>query len=226
MSTTPIARAVVAGSMILAPLLSLGSGFAAAAAVQGTGSDEITTIAAHPGQFYLYAILQLLGAYLFVPAFLGVAALLRERRPRWADLAGGAVVLGFLIAIGDAAVELMYWQMGGGDHTQMVALSDRYENAPGASLPYAIGGILLMVGGIALAIGLWRSRAVPVWAAVLIPVGLIANSFAYASGSQPALIASWAVLLIGLARCAAAYLSRTAAAPSTASTREPASATA
>src|SRR5262249_5760590 len=150
----------------------LVSALFATAALQGTGPAEIADITAHPDRFYLYGITQLIGAYLFIPAFLGVRALLRERSPRWADLAGGAVLLGMLVAIGDAAVELVYWQMGAGDPGQMAALSDRYENAPGASLPYAVGGILLMVASIALGIVLWRSRTAPVWAALLIPAGM------------------------------------------------------
>jgi hypothetical protein len=212
MRTSPIARQAVAASMVLAPLLSLGSAFFASAALNSGGPAEVAAIAAHPSQFYLYAILQLVGAYLFIPAFIGVMVLLRPSRPRWADLAGGGLLLGLLVAIGDSAGELFFWQMGapGANLAQMGALADRYDDAAGSSLPYAIGGILIIVTSIALSIGLARSRTVPVWAAILIPVGMIANIAGYASGSQPVLIASWAALLVALVATARVYLNRTA----------------
>jgi hypothetical protein len=212
MRTSPIARTVVAASMVLAPLLSLGSAFFASAALNTSSQAEVSAIAADPTRFYIYAITQLVGAYLFIPAFVGVMGMLRESRPRWADLAGGGVLLGLLVAIGDSAGELFYWQMGapGANLGQMGALADRYENAAGSSLPYGIGGIMLIVTSIALGIGLARSRTTPVWSAILIPVGLVANIAGYASGSQPVLIASWAALLVALAQTARVYLNRTA----------------
>jgi hypothetical protein len=92
----------------------------------------------------------------------------------------------------------------------MGALADRYENAAGSSLPYAIGGIILIVTSVALAIGLARSRTIPVWAAILIPVGMVANIAGYASGSQAVLLASWAALLVALGTTARVYLNRSA----------------
>jgi hypothetical protein len=212
MRTSPLARRAVAASMVLAPLLSLGSAFFASASLKSTGEAQVSAIAAHPSQFYLYAILQLIGAYLFIPAFVGVMVMLRGSRPRWADLAGGGLLLGLLIAIGDSASELVYWQMGvpGANVAQMGALVDRYENAAGSSLPYAIGGIVIIVTSITLGVGLARSRTIPVWAAILIPVGMVANIAGYASGSQAVLIASWAVLLVALATTARLYLNQTA----------------
>jgi hypothetical protein len=125
----------------------------------------------------------------------------------------GGLLLGLLVAIGDSAGELFYWQMGapGANLAQMGALAERYENAAGSSLPYAIGGILIIVTSIALGIGLARSRTVPMWAAILVPVGMIANIAGYALGSQPVLIASWAALLAALAATARVYLNRTVA---------------
>jgi hypothetical protein len=214
MPTTPIARTVAGASLVLAPVLNLVSAACAAAALKPDSRTEIAAIAAHPGQFYVYAITQLIGAYLLIPAFAGLRDVLRERRPRWADLAGGAILISMLVAIGDAAVELVYWQMGaaGANLDQMVALSDRYENAAGASLPYAIGGMSLLVSTVVFAIGLWRSRAVPVWAALTIPVSIFANIFGYASGSQLLLLASAVVMLAGFGRMAPIVMRRRAGA--------------
>jgi hypothetical protein len=155
----------------------------------------------------------LIGGYLLIPAFAGIRSVLRERRPRWADLVGGAILVSLLVAIGDAAVELMYWQMGtgGANLDQMAALSDRYENAAGASLPYAICGIGLLISTVVFAIGLWRSRAVPAWAALTVPVSIFANIFGYASGNQALLIASAVVMLAGFGRIVPVVLGRAGA---------------
>jgi hypothetical protein len=211
MRTTSIARTVIGLSLVVAPVLNLVSALYASAALAPDSRAEIVQITAHPTRFYLYAITQLVGAYLLIPAFIGVKNLMRDRSPRWADLAGGAVLLAFLVAIGDGATELMYWNMGapGANLDQMVALADRYQNAAGSSLPYALGGVTLLVGSIALAIGLWRSKAAPAWAALCIPASMFANVFGYASGSQALLIASALLLLAGFTRIAAIVLSRT-----------------
>jgi membrane protein YdbS with pleckstrin-like domain len=159
-------------------------------------------------------------ALLLIPAFVGVKNLMRERSPRWADLAGGAVLLALLVAIGDSATDLMYWQMGapGANLDQMNALSDRYHNVAGSSLVYAISGIMVLLGAIAFGIGLWRSRTVPVWAALTIPAAMITNVFGYATGNQAVLVASAVVLLAGFTRIAAIVFAQPALAP----TRTPA----
>jgi hypothetical protein len=189
MPTAPIASTAAGLSLLAIPVLNLVSALCATASVKTDSHGEIAAIAANPSRFYVYAITQLIGAYLFIPAFIAVKNLMRERRPRWADLAGGILLLGLLVAIGDAAVE-MTWQMGtaGANADQMAALLDRYENAAGSALPHAIGGIAILISAVAFVIGLCRSRVVPVWSAIAVGVALFANIVGYASGSQAVLL--------------------------------------
>jgi hypothetical protein len=209
MTAHPIARTTVAWSMILAPLTGLIAAVALPA-LRSSHGKEITAIAAHQDRFYLYALGVLISSYLFVPVYFGLINLVRERSPRWAYLAGGLAQAGMLVAIGDAATELMYWQMGSphADHTQMTALADRYESATGASLVYTIGGLAALAGTLLLAIALWRAHAVPRWTAAGIVVGLIANVGGFGAASQPVLVASYVVLLATLGRVAAVVLGR------------------
>lgn len=220
LTVTPI-RPARAG-MALAMLLSSLTGIVAALAVpalRSTRSAELAAIAAHPGRFYVYALFLLASSYLLVPAFFGVMALLRDRGPRWAFFAGALAQAGLLIAIGDAATELMYWQMGapGASRAQMVALAERYENAAGSSLIYTVGGLASLVGIALLAVGLWRTRVAPRWAAVALVAGGVANVVGFSVASQPVLIASYVVLLAAFApmaqRLAGGRQIRTAAAP-------------
>jgi hypothetical protein len=194
-------------SLVLAPLLGLAAA-CSLPALRNTRGEEIAAIAQAPGRFYLYAICILLSSYLMVPAFFGIMGLLRPRHPRWAYLAGGLAQFGLLVAIGDAATELMYWQMGArsADPAQMVALADRYEDAAGSSLIYAVGGLAVLAGTVLTAVALWRSRVVPRWTAVAIVVGALGNIGGFASASLPTLVASYLVLMAAFWRIAAVVL--------------------
>lgn len=207
MTTHPIARTVTGWSLILAPLTGLCAAVALPA-LRDSRSAEIAAIARHQDRFYLYALGILLSSYLFVPAFFGIMNLLREQAPRWAYLAGGLAQVGMLVAIGDAATELMYWQMGApsADHHQMAALADRYESANGSGLVYTVGGLAVLVGTLLVAVALWRTRIVPRWAAVGIAVGVGANVLGFGMANQPVLVTSYVITLAACGRIAGVVL--------------------
>lgn len=203
METTRLRRGLLASACIAAPAFGLAAAVAAPG-LQDSRSAEITAVSQHPGRFFAYAICILVSSYLLVPAVFAIVRLVRTSR--WSFVAGLLAQVGMLVAIGDAATELMYWQMGahGADHQQMAALADRYENSAGVSLVYNIGGLAMLVGLVWLGALLWRSRAVPRWAAAALPVGAFANVAAFTIASQPALVASYVVLAASLASAASA----------------------
>jgi hypothetical protein len=213
MTSDRLHRTALSISLVLAPVTGLVAAVAQPA-LRATRSAEIPAIAAHPDRFYVYALAMLVSSLLLVPAFFGVLALLRERAPRWTFVAGAVAQTGLLIAIGDAAGELLYWQMGapGADRGQMVALADRYENAAGSSVIYSIGGLAVVVGSLLIAVGLWRARALPRWAAVALAAGAVVQMVGFAAASQPLLIASFVLLLAAFVPVAGALLTRPAAA--------------
>jgi hypothetical protein len=216
MTTHPIARTVTGWSLILAPLTGLAAAIALPA-LRDSRSAEISAIAGHQDRFYLYALAMLISSYLFVPAFFGIMNLIRERSSRWAYLAGGLAQVGMLVAIGDAATELMYWQMGSpkANHAQMAALADRFESATGSGLIYNIGGLAVVLGTLLVGIGLWRTRVVPRWTAVGLVVSVGANIVGFGSASQPVLVASYVLMLVACARIAATVLATEPAAAET-----------
>jgi hypothetical protein len=207
MTTNHIVRTVTGWSLILAPATGLIAAIALPA-LPDTRSAEITVIAAHQDRFYLYALAMLISSYLLIPAFFGIMNLLRDASPRWAYLAGGLAQLGLIIAVGDAATELMYWQMGdpSADHAQMTALANRYEDAIGSALIYNIGGLAVLAGTLLLAVSLWRTRVVPRWSAAGVAVSLLANLAAFTVANQPLLIASYLIMLAALGRIALTVL--------------------
>jgi hypothetical protein len=207
MPVQSVSDRILAATCIAAPLFGVVAG-AANPALGGSSSSQLLAISNHSAAFYVYAICILISSYLLVPAVLAIMAVIKASRPGWA-LAGGALTLvGALIAVGDAATELVYWQMGQprADHGQMVALADRYDAAVGASLVYNIGGIVTILGLVLLGIGVWRSAAAPRWVGVALPVGAIANIAGFSMGSPAVLVGSYLVLLAGFVPVARALV--------------------
>jgi hypothetical protein len=203
MDARRLPRIAMAAALVLAPL----TGLVAAVAqnmLRTSEAAQLTAVAANPDRFYVYALFMLLSGYLLVPAFFGILALLRERTPGWAFVAGVITQTGLLIAVGDAATELVYWQMGapGADSAQMVALAERYDSAAGSSLVYTIGGLATLIGIGLTSVALWRTRVVPRWSAVALLVGAVANIVGFSIASQSVLIGSYVVLLAAFAAAA------------------------
>jgi hypothetical protein len=194
-----LTRRILGAAMILAPLLALASALVAPA-LKGRAGAKLAEIANHQDRWYLYALFITVSGWLLVPAVLGLIGSVSERAPRLGLIGGALALLGAVTAIGDATVELMYWQMGapGGDPAQMAALADRYENATGSSLIFTIGGLALISGLALLAIALWRTRTAPIWAAVGIPLATVLNIAGLSGNSNALVIASDIMLLAAL----------------------------
>jgi hypothetical protein len=191
-------------SLVLAPLLHLSAGLAAASLATGA-TAEVATIGRAPGRFYLFTLLLLLGTALFVPAVIELMHRCRDRAPFPATVGAGLMQIGVIAGIADAGTGLVYWQLASHDANaaQVAGQLHRFENAPGATVIFMIGGLSLMAGSILLAVALTRAHVVPIWAAACLPVGLIASVVANASGSRPMLVAASLILLAGLGRIAA-----------------------
>jgi hypothetical protein len=196
-------RAAAAASLITAPLLGLVAACAWPPLRTGDRA-QITAISAQPGRWYIFSLFLLLSTIMLVPAVLALMRLLGHSRPVWALAAGSLAQLGILIGIGDAATQLMVWQMGapGASLGQMAALATRYNAAPGAALIFMIGGLASLSGMLLLAAGLWRAHAVPAWTAIAVPAATIANIVGLSANSILITIASYALLLAAFGRIA------------------------
>ena len=196
-------RTAAVASLITAPLLGLVAACAWPPLRTGDRA-QIAAIAAQPGRWYIFSLFILLSSIMLVPAVLALMRLLGHSRPVWALTAGSLAQLGILIGIGDAATQLMVWQMGapGASLGQMAALATRYNAAPGTALIFMIGGLASLCGTLLLAAGLWRAHAVPAWTAIAVPAATIASIAGLSANSIPITMVSYALLLAAFGRIA------------------------
>jgi len=165
--------------------------------------EYLTELSRHTGRSDVGAELTLLSALLFIPAVLTLAALVRDRR-RISVVGGALAVAG---AVGLAAVSiasLVAGQMARLDNRDaMVDLWDRILAEP----PMQVFPLLLAAGAVGLAtlaVGLYRTRAVPRLAAVLVGVGGAASMLTSVGPVRAAVVGAAAVALAGFAWIAVA----------------------
>lgn len=204
MAAPDISRRPLAVALVAAPLLWLAAE-AFSPALKTESAAQLAEIARHSNGWYGYTALLVLGTIVFVPAILGIMRLTRTATSKL-TLVGG-IVLGFgtLISLGDAMSQIVIWQMAvpGADRGQMAALLDRFDNASGAQLFFGPGGLAFVAGTVLLTIALFRSRAVPRWAAVAFLVGMVAQIIGFTSASVAVIAVGNLVLLIGMSVFAA-----------------------
>jgi hypothetical protein len=204
MSARRISRAVSTVSLVLAPAFGIVAALATPALVSSSTEGQLAAVSHHQDRFYVYCLFILLSSYLFVPAIAAIKRLLPASRPGWAEVAYLLTQLSMLVAVGDAASEMIWWQAGSPKASviEMTALSDRLDAAPGYSWIYTIGGLCGLVGAALLAAALVRLHAAPVWAALTLPVGFVVNIVGFSIPSQAVLVASYVLLTVGLVRLA------------------------
>jgi len=190
-------------ALVAAPLLFALSGLVIPALASGDAA-QLDLIAAHPTGWYLFTMFSFVGSAALVPASIALMNATREAAPLTSVIGAGLLAIGGLVALADSATQLVYWQMGAADadRAQMIALLHRYENAPGANAIFMVGALALVVGALLLAVALVRAHATPVWAAVLVPGGMVLNIGSFVGSSRVLLIVSSLVLLAGFGRVA------------------------
>lgn len=201
MNTALLARAAVAGSLVLAAVLTAVS-VLLMPDFSGGQADRLAAIAAAPGTATVSAMGFTLAQLFLAVGVVGVAHLLADRTPVLAWTAATLVVLscfGHAVYGGVNTIMLsMAQDLSAVDvHAEVLA-----RNEQGVGLPFMAAGLLgTVLGLLVLAVALWRGRLGPRWVgpalALWVVVEFVGNSFSewagYASG------AIYAVVLIALA---------------------------
>ena len=194
-----------AAALVIGPLGLVLSSLFQVASDDDSVSASLAKIAAHPSGEHAVIICDLLVAFM-VPAVLYLMRLAGPRAPRLA-LAGGAVSfaawMAGLYAVG--ASDLLYYHAAQSpDRAGAVSLVQALTSDGIFVLPEILFVVGHMVGMLLLGIALWRSGAVPRWAAALVGLAPIAQVPVHDSGVGSAV--AYGLLLIGMAACAVTLL--------------------
>jgi hypothetical protein len=201
MNVRAVSRWFGAAALVLGPLgLVLGSLFQVYSDDDSV-SASLAKIAARPSAERAEIICDLLAVFM-VPAVLYLMRLAGPRAPRL-TLIGGAVTFGAwlagLISLG-ASDLLDYHAAQLTDRASAVSLVHAVTSDAVFTVPaflFIVGHIL---GMLLLGLALWRSRAVPRWAAALVGLASVAQVPVHDSGTGSAV--AYGLLLIGMAACA------------------------
>ena len=168
---------------------------------------ELAAVSAHKGTYLVGGLIFLLGTILLTFAAIGLIRMFRGRRGiTLGQVAGALLILPGIVGAGWYTLGAMEYEMvhAKGLNTAALAQFLHKADSAGVIIPFivlfAIGAVL---GVILLGIAAWRTRVVPIWAAVVI---IIAGPLNFIGQSHVASIISDAVLLVALGSLGVAAL--------------------
>jgi hypothetical protein len=191
--------AVIRTSLIAAPILMLLSGLVLPQ-LRGPDGTELSVAASHPGLYYAYVLLGLVGGIVLIPAVYGIARRTCLCRARLGAVGGGLALIGAALSLADWG-ELVKVEMGALSttyHDAMITLLGRFDSSARIAAPLQISGLAFLLGMILLAIGLFRGRTAPGWVCIGLIAGTLGNLAGFATGSLVVLDLGNAGLLICL----------------------------
>jgi hypothetical protein len=205
MNVGTVSRWFGAVALIVGPLAMAAGSLLAPASDNDSISASLTKIAAHPSAERGLIVCDLLAAFL-IPAILYLMRLSGPRAPK-VTMVGGALaiagLLGGLVSLG--ASDLLYYHAALlPDRVSAATLVHAVTIDPAFVIPEAVFLVGHALGLLLLGIALWRSRAVPRWAAALLGLAFIVQ---FPVHDQAVLSAGTGLLfLIGSAVCALTLL--------------------
>jgi len=165
------AASIVAGTLI-------GAGLVIHPVWTSDAAGQIAIVSADPGRWFLTHGLLIAGLGCFIPALLLMMRRLAATNPRWARVAGVSAFVGLVSAVAFVTVDgIVLWSLGkpGLDPGTTHLVFDELTKGAQPSIVF-LPSILLNLGVLALAIGLFRSAAIPRWAAASLAAGMIVQA--------------------------------------------------
>lgn len=173
-----------------------------------TGAGTLALSAANPGLTHLIVFAGMLGSLLIVPA---TVATMRVARTSWLAFIGGTLMAGGYIcyfAVLNSNILMLAMALYGGPQADFGAAIDAGQQdwfGTWVFLLFVVGNLL---GTLLLAIGLLRSRTVPVWAALAIMVWPPLHVTGLVVGSEWFEVTGAAIQALGFAGVAKVLLGR------------------
>jgi hypothetical protein len=196
-------RVGTAAALIVAPLLFLIDNLIHPEELtRGNELEQVQLIADAYTRWQAAHAIGFLAILAFAPAVLGLAFLVRRRRPGYGLVAGALALAGVLGLAAVITIDGYAWAIAG-------ELSGNSEVGPGASAAmlkdlqesewsyiYYLTPIGFIVGMLMLAVGAAREGAVPAWAGALLAVAVLMTGTETAIVSNAYFIAGAAVFLV------------------------------
>ena len=172
-------------------------------------ADVLRDATGATGRVYASTLLCITGMCLLAGAVVGVAHLLHERRPGMAFI-GGAIAMVGIVSVS----ALVGWQglflseavKSGRDRAALTSLLDDMNDR---MLPIGIASLLIGIGLVVLAVGLFRAHVAPTWAAICVGVAGVAIDIGQPATLKPVIFASEVLLFAGLGAVGLAVLGET-----------------
>jgi hypothetical protein len=175
--------------------------------VRPTGSDDtgdelLAYVRDNSTAVQLSDLMLITAVLLLVPAFVGAMHVLRNRAPLLGYLGGGLAAVGFVCLFGMITVDGVALEIARRG-TAAAGMGMVLDQAPNQdlllwtlTLVFVAGHI---IGTILLGIGLFRTRFVPVWAAVAVTMSQPLHFVAHGIGNKPLDVVAFALFAAGLA---------------------------
>ena len=197
-------RVGTAAALIVAPLLFLIDNLIHPKEVaRGNELEQVRLIADAYTRWQAAHAIGFLAILAFAPAVLGLAFLVRRRRPGYGLLAGALALAGLLGLAAVIAIDGFAWGIAGelsansplGPNGAVEVLKDLQGSE--WSLIYYLTPVGFILGMLMLAIGAARDGAVPIWAGALLALAVLMVGTETAIASNAYFIAGAAVFLAG-----------------------------
>jgi len=196
-------RRLFSGACLVAgPVLFFGGILIRPPGSDDTGDELLAYVRANGSAVQMSDLMLIAAVLLLVPAFVGAMHVLRNRSPLLGYLGGGLATVGFVCLLGTITLDGVALEMvaSGPAAAGMGAVLDQ---APNHDLLLWILTTVFVAGHIIgttlLGIGLFRTRFVPVWAAVAVAVSQPLHFVAHGIESKPLDVVAFALFAAGLA---------------------------
>jgi hypothetical protein len=182
MSALPASRSerarhlLFTSSLVLAPILILANSLLTMDLDFDDRAAVVARAAEDPGMWQLQTLLGMFGFILLVPAAIAAGRLVRRRRPVLALLSTMLIGISAIVIAGAILHEFTLAAAAGLDVEVIAEYDTRIDELGGlmALIPMFFAGL---VGLLLLAVGLWRSRATPLWVPILLAVSILGSFF-------------------------------------------------
>ena len=162
--------------MIVAPLVVLAATIIHPPHAAENGVEYYHAAHDHATAFYASHTLFFLGAVLLLPATIGLARLLQNSRPKAAFWGGVLSLMGFIGWGALAGMDFMTYVAGSGSGLDTNTMQKFVDDALASSaivIPVSVVFFLLIIGLCVIALALHRVGIIPIWLALLMPIGIL-----------------------------------------------------